>query len=152
VRYPDAAALIDARTRYFVDNGFPSDGGYSARWVKIQLGPVPFFIFNSAGRVRAVRYHDLHHVLTEYDTSLVGEAEIGAWELGSGCKGYLAAWFLNSAAVSIGLILAPRRVLSAFARGRRSENLYGHEYGEALLNCSVGDLRRQLHLVPEHQP
>jgi hypothetical protein len=149
VKYPATDLLIDARTQYFMANGFPDDGGYSARWVRIQLGPVPFFIFNSAGRVRAVRFHDLHHVLTEYDTSLVGEAEIGAWELASGCKAYLAAWLLNLAAVFIGLLLAPRRVLSAFSRGRRSENLYGREYGQALLNRSVGDLRRQLHLVPE---
>jgi ubiquinone biosynthesis protein Coq4 len=115
--------------------------------VKIKLGPLPIFVFNSAARVRAVRFHDLHHVLTEYDTSLVGEAEIGAWELVSGCKGYVAAWGLNLAAVALGLLLAPRRVLSAFRRGRHTENLYGYEYGDALLNSPVGELRRELRLV-----
>jgi ubiquinone biosynthesis protein Coq4 len=142
---------MDARRRYFVANGFPEDGGYSARWVKVQLGPLPVFIFNSASRVRAVRFHDLHHVLTEYDTSLVGEAEIGAWELASGCKGYVAAWFLNLGAVLIGAFLAPRRVLAAFSRGRRCHNLYGREYGDALLHSSLGGLRRELRLVPTRQ-
>ncbi|MGH7897836.1 MAG: hypothetical protein ACREQQ_07780 [Candidatus Binatia bacterium] len=147
MKYSDSERLGDARRRYFVDNGFPEDGGYAATWVKIPLGPVPFFIFNSRGRVRAVRFHDLHHVLTEYDTSLVGEAEIGAWELATGCRSYVAAWLLNLGAVLIGLTLSPRRVLAAFRRGRRSANLYGREYDEALLNRSVGDLRRELDLV-----
>jgi hypothetical protein len=148
VTYPDTDRLVDARERYFVANGFPRDGGYSARWVRIALGPVPVYIYNSASRVRAVRLHDLHHVLTEYDTTLIGEAEIGAWELGSGCKDYVAAWFLNAAAVLIGLSLSPRRVRAAFVRGRRTGNLYGRTFDDALLQRSVGDLRRELQLVP----
>jgi ubiquinone biosynthesis protein Coq4 len=146
VTYPDTDRLADARARYFTDNGFPSDGGYSARWVRIALGPVPVYIYNSASRVRAVRLHDLHHVLTEYDTTLIGEAEIGAWELASGCKDYVAAWGLNLGAVLIGLCLSPRRVMAAFARGRRSDNLYGRSYDDALLQRSVGSLRRELSL------
>ena len=52
--YPDTDRLADARARYFTDNGFPSDGGYSARWVRIALGPVPVYIYNSASRVRGL--------------------------------------------------------------------------------------------------
>jgi hypothetical protein len=151
VTYPDTDRLIDARGRYFAANGFPSDGGYSARWVRIALGPVPIYIYNSTSRVRAVRLHDLHHVLTEYDTTLIGEAEIGAWELGSGCKDYVAAWFLNFGAVLIGLWLSPGRVREAFARGRRTGNLYGRTFDDALLQRSVGELRHELQLVP-HVP
>src|SRR2546426_2460170 len=64
------------------------------------------------------------HVATGYDTTLVGEAEIGAWELASGCRHYYAAWILNLGAVVTGLFLAPGRVVRAFQRGRRCTNLY----------------------------
>lgn len=63
--------------------------------------------------------HDLHHVATGYGTTLVGEAEIGAWELASGCRHYYVAWILNLGAVVTGLFLAPRRVVRAFQRGWR---------------------------------
>lgn len=140
------ATVGDARARYFAENGFPPDGGYDARWVRVKLGPVPVWFPNTAARVRAVRLHDLHHVATGYETDLVGEAEIGAWELASGCRGYLAAWWLNLNAVVIGLLLSPRRVLRAFRLGRRSRNLYAEGWSEAVLGETVGRLRERLGL------
>jgi ubiquinone biosynthesis protein Coq4 len=102
---------------------------------------------NTAARVRAVRFHDLHHVLTEYDTTWAGEAEIGAWELAAGCGRHYAAWALNLGAVAIGLLIAPRRVLRAFKRGRRTRTLYSETFSEELLNQTVGELRRRLDLA-----
>ena len=101
--YDESQSLRDARARYFHDNAFGDDGGYAAKWVKLQLGPVPFAIPNSAARVRALKFHDLHHVVTGYATNVVGEAEIGAWEIGSGCAGFVAAWILNLYAMVLGL-------------------------------------------------
>src|SRR4029077_17703722 len=40
--YDDALSLRDARGRYFADNSFGDDGGYAKKWVKLQLGPLPF--------------------------------------------------------------------------------------------------------------
>jgi len=105
VQYPDATPLRHARADYFRKNAFGEDGGYGQPWVKLKLGPVPIWFPNTAGRRRAVRLHDLHHVATGYDTSLVGEAEIGAWELAMGCANYYAAWLLNAGAVAMGLFL-----------------------------------------------
>jgi hypothetical protein len=93
--------------------------------------------------VRAVRYHDLHHVLTGYDTNAIGEFEIAAWELGAGCKGFVAAWQLNLGGLFAGLLSAPRRTVRAFFRGRRSESLYGRPF-EELLDREVGELRREM--------
>ena len=123
-RYEDAMKLREARERYFRENGFPEDGGYGARWVKFRMGPLRFAIPNTAARVRAVRYHDLHHVVTDYATDWRGEGEIGAWELASGCAGFVAAWILNTYALAIGLAVAPRAMWRAFLRGRRTRNLY----------------------------
>lgn len=142
-----AGSVRDARARYFARNGFPSDGGYAARWVVLRMGSVPVAAFpNTAARVRAVKLHDLHHVATGYDTTWVGEAEIGAWEIASGCRSYLAAWLLNGLALGYGLLLWPRRILAAWRRGRRSLNLYREGWSEALLEETVGDLRTRLGL------
>ncbi len=143
----DALSLRDARSRYFRDNAFGDDGGYAKKWVKLKLGPLPFAFPNSAARVRAVKYHDLHHVVTGYATSAVGEAEIGAWELASGCAGFVAAWILNFYALALGLLSGhPRAVWRAFLRGRQTRNLYRTHYDDQLLDTRLGAMRAQLGL------
>ena len=92
-----------ARARYFEANAFGADGGYDDAWVHLKVGPLPVSFPHTRERVRAVRYHDLHHVVTGYDTDLIGEFEISAWELGAGCKDFWAAWFLNLAGVAAGV-------------------------------------------------
>ena len=148
----EAESLREARSRYFAASGFPPDGGYSARWVKVALGPLPFAFPNTAARVRAVRFHDLHHVVTGYATDLVGEGEIAAWELASGCAGFAAAWFLNLEAMGLGLVRAPFAVWRAFARGRRTRNLYRRHLDDALLAARVGDVRAELGLAAAPGP
>ena len=143
--YADTLTIREARARYFALNGF-GEGGYDARWVRLQAGPIAIYFPNTAARVRAVRLHDVHHVVTEYDTTWTGEAEIGAWEIASGCADHYAAWLLNLLAMAIGLVLAPRRVFRAFVRGRRSANLYRAVVDEPLLAASVGTTRRGLRL------
>jgi hypothetical protein len=141
--------LEQARTEYFRFNGFGEDGGYGAKWVDIKLGPIPFPIPNTPQRVEAVRYHDLHHVMTGYQTDILGELEISAWELASGCADKTAAWVLNFGGYAVGLVLAPRRTLRAFVRGRHSRNLYRRRFDDALLSRTVGETRRELGLEDE---
>src|SRR4051812_17637276 len=93
--YDPSLTLRAARDAYFTANGFGADGGYAAAWVDFKLGPVPLPFPNTASRVRAVGYHDLHHVLTGYRTDTVGEFLIAAWELGAGCERFFTAWQLN---------------------------------------------------------
>jgi hypothetical protein len=140
VPYADDLPMREARRRYFEVNRFGGNGGYDDAWVDFKLGPIPFPFPNSPARVRAVRYHDLHHVLTGYDTDIVGEFEISAWEIAAGCKGFAAAWALNLGGTAAGLLRAPRRVFAAFVRGRRCRTLYGEPL-DALLDETVGALR-----------
>jgi len=95
-------SLRAARAEYFARAGFPADGGYGDAWVKVKIAGrfMPLFP-NVAPRVRAVKLHDLHHILTGYGTSWTGEAEIAAWELASGCRSYVAAWLLNAGGLAI---------------------------------------------------
>lgn len=145
-----STTLREARDRYFADNGFGEDGGYDDAWVVLKFGPVPFPFPNTQGRVRAVRFHDLHHVLTGYGTDLRGESEIGAWELAAGCGDFVAAWQLNFVAMAGGLFLAPRRTWRAFVRGRRATSFYaGYAYDDALLSKSVAEGRALLGVVGE---
>ncbi|WP_437278874.1 hypothetical protein WME90_48010 [Sorangium sp. So ce375] len=143
VHYDEGLTMREARAIYFEVNRFGADGGYGDAWVDFKLGPLPVPFPNTRARVRAVRYHDLHHVLTGYDTNAIGEFEIAAWELGAGCKGFAAAWQLNLGGLFAGLLSAPRRTVRAFFRGRRSESLYGRPF-EQLLEREVGELRREM--------
>ncbi len=145
--YEDELSLRDARERYFRANDFDA-GGYTARWVKLQAGPLPLRFPNRPGRVRAVKLHDLHHVATGYDTSWTGEAEIGAWEIAAGCADHWWAWWLNLGAFAVGLVIAPRRTFRAFVRGRHGTSLYRAEgeFRDELLDWTVGELRQRLAL------
>ena len=111
-------SVREARARYFAANGF-DERGYEDRWVRLQAGPLPIVFPNTRARVRAIRAHDVHHVVTGYATTWTGEAEIGAWEIASGCADQWAAWMLNLMALPIGLV----RLLQAQATRQRV--LYG---------------------------
>jgi hypothetical protein len=145
--YADSMTVGEAREAYFRDNGFTL-AGYTDKWVKLKLGPIPFAFPNAPARQAAVKLHDLHHVATGYATTWTGEAEIGAWEIGAGCGRYWAAWLLNLGAMGVGMVHAPRRVLRAFARGRRSKSLYDRGFSDELLQWTVRDLRAHLALTP----
>jgi hypothetical protein len=149
--YPPTSSVREARAAYFAANNF-SAATYSDTWVRVKLGPIPFVFPNTRSRKRAIPLHDLHHVATGYSTSLVGEAEIGAWEVAGGCANYWAAWLLNSTAFAWGLALAPRRVFRAFVRGRHTRTLYREGWSEHLLDLSVAELRDKLALDHDTRP
>jgi hypothetical protein len=138
--------LATARSEYWAANGFGDDGGDSLDWVPLKLWKLTIKIPNTEGRRRAVRLHDLHHVLTGYRTDWTGESEIAAWELASGCFRYPAALVLNAFGLVVGFLIAPRRVLRAWARGRHTRNLYRYDGDAALLPRTVGEVRSELGL------
>ena len=138
--------LLDARTDLFARSGIAPDGGYSARWVKLKLGPIPLAIPNTKARRVAVRFHDLHHVLTGYATDWKGEFEISAWEIASGCADKSFAWMINLQGFAAGTVAFPRSTFRAFIRGLRSENLYREQFSDELLGKDVEAVRERLHL------
>ena len=146
VAYSPELTLREGRELYFRNAGFDA-ASYTDLWVHLKAGPFRFAFPNTAARVRAVKLHDLHHVLTEYDTTWTGESEIAAWELASGCARHCAAWVLDVQAMTIGLFIAPRRTLRAFVRGRHTGNLYRTAFSESLLDRRLGDVRRELNIA-----
>jgi hypothetical protein len=146
--YKPELSLGEARRLYFELNGFGEDGGYTERWIKVKVWRLPVWLPNTEGRRRAVRLHDLHHIVTEYPTTWRGEAEISAWEVGGGgLRRYYAGWLLDLLNIAQGLLINPRGLYRAFMRGRRSANLFSEEFGDELLARSVGEMR--LRLLPE---
>jgi hypothetical protein len=141
--YADELSVREARERYFAANGLDASG-YEDDWVRLRVGPIPVVFPNTAGRKAAVPCHDLHHVATGYATDLVGEAEIGAWEIASGCTGARAALVLNLLVIWPVLFFAPGRVYRAFLRGRHGANLYDLAWDETRLDRPVAALRAEL--------
>jgi hypothetical protein len=146
----DASAALtvgQARRQYFADAGFPPDGGYAAKFVKVgQLGPIPLGFPNSDSRRKAVGLHDVHHVATGYKTDWTGEAEISAWEIASGCGRMWFAWYINLQGMMMGWLVNPGRTWRAWVRGRHSRNLYYEGLSETVLGETVGGLRARLGL------
>ena len=138
--------LGEARSRLFELGGLGEDGGYGDTWVVLKLWRVPLAFPNTEGRRRAVRFHDLHHVLTEYPTTWRGEFEIAAWEVAGGIRRYWVAWLLDLLGFACGLVVFPRATYRAFVRGRHSTNLYGETWDELILARRVGEIRQKLKL------
>jgi ubiquinone biosynthesis protein COQ4 len=143
-----------ARDAYLVKNGF-STTAYEDRWVHVKILGIPIVFPNVPSRRRAIRFHDIHHVVTRYDTTLRGEAEIAAWEIAATFpdrgREFFAAWVLNTSAFGVGLAIAPRRVYRAFVRGRHCTSLYRRGWSEELLARDVETLRRELGLDRPHR-
>ncbi len=134
--------------QFYIDNNLGLDGGQKSSSVKIELTPKFNIYFpNFDARRKAVMKHDIHHLLTGYDTSIIGESEISTWEIASGCKKYWAAFLIDTSGVMIGLPFNFSRVLRSFARGRRTKNLYYDMFSnETALDMKISELREILNL------
>ncbi len=147
---PSQETLGEALTAHLAQNGLPPDGGDSEPFAVVKLGHVPYPIPNTKARKRAVKIHDLNHLVSGYKTDRVGEFEISAWELSSGgCANYGAAWLLDLAGMLAGFFISPRRTVRAFLIGRTQMNLYSIPL-DALLTMRVSDARERV-LHPQHK-
>jgi hypothetical protein len=141
--YANATTVREARAQYFAANGF-DETSYREKWAKLKLGWFPVVLPNTKSRQAALPLHDLHHVATGYDTTVTGEGEIAAFEIGGGCGRYVAAWVINAGGFALGLLRAPRRTYRAFIRGRHARTLYRDGWRDELLELSVGELRNRV--------
>jgi len=138
-------------SKFYADNNFGADGGVSSASVKIQLTSwFHFYYPNFKSRNRAVLKHDIHHLVTGYSTNLWGETEISMWEIASGCKSYRGAFFVDVSGAMLGIPWNMWRVMKAFARGRKTKNLY-HEFftNKQALDMKVSELQKHL-LLDKH--
>ncbi len=138
----ESLSVREALAEHLAASGLPPDAGDSDPFAVVKIFYLPYPIPNTRARKRAVRIHDLNHLVSGYKTDRIGELEISAWELASGgCRDYGAAWVLDLAGLLGGVMVAPRRTVRAFWAGRNQQNLYGFDY-EDLLALSVADARQ----------
>jgi hypothetical protein len=146
VDYPDDLTAADALQVYFKRYHFSNGGGYEDKIFRIKIGPVLLPFPNTKARLAAVKFHDLHHVLTGYNALWKGEVELAAWEVASGCGTYHVAWILNYGSFCLGIMLFPGALIRAFLNGRNTHrNLYsGYRYDSELLHRNLGQLRTEM--------
>lgn len=145
MQYSDQLLVKDALPLFFYNNKL-GDGGYKDTFFKIRLGGINIPLPNIKSRVTVARLHDIHHLLTGYPANWKGEAEIGAWELRTGCRNFWVAWLLNAGAVIVGLLLYPRAVYLAWKNAANaSTNMYHFEEPyEHILEMELGKLRNRI--------
>jgi hypothetical protein len=134
----------EALQAHYAAAGLPPDGGCSARAWAIRLGPVSFPLRNFAWRRRALRHHDIHHLLTGYACTPAGEFEMAAWEFAAGR--YPSAWstLFCLPLVGLGALATPRRSFAAFVRGRHSRTLYSAPLTSEMLALPIEVLRQRV--------
>lgn len=139
---PVRSALAELMERHGIDRA-----GYSAEKLVVSLGPLRFPFPNPG----FLALHDLHHLALGAPPRFWGEVEVSALELRSGCP-TLLIWLLSVAAMTLGALVAPRRVWRAWRRYAGCTNVYrGHDY-EALLALDLRGLRQHLGLGDDHDP
>lgn len=120
--------VADALAAFRQERG-QSEARNRERLFRVRLGPVSVPIPNPG----QLHWHDIHHVVLGYDTDLVGEMEISAFELRTTPRTVIV-FLLCLAGVAAGLLWAPRRTLAAWRRARGWRNLYGSglDYNDVL--------------------
>ena len=122
--------------------GNPSNELYPDNWFRVPLMGRRVPIFPLGGIKQSLVLHDIHHMVTGYDTDWKGELEIAGWELGSGgCARHKFMWFDRGFTFLLALIAAPAATLRAFRRGTRSRNLYGSDL-DSILEMEFDEVQR----------
>jgi hypothetical protein len=146
----DRGTVKEALRWHYSANGFPVDGGRSAEEWALRLGPFNLRLRNADWRRRALERHDVHHVLTGYECTPIGEMQIATWEFAAGPFPSLRSTVFCLPLVGVGALIIPRRSLAAFVRGRRSRTLYAAPLSTDFGSIDLAALRREV--LPAAQP
>ncbi|HKB44793.1 MAG TPA: hypothetical protein VKC90_10390 [Chitinophagaceae bacterium] len=144
----DNKTAAELLPEFYKEYNLGMEGGKNSASVRIEMTKKFVLYFpNFTARKKAVLKHDIHHLVTDYPSTFKGETEISAWEIASGCKKYRAAWVLDMSGMMIGIVFNFRGVLKAFARGRRTKNLYYDVIStEEALDMKLSELKKLLWL------
>ena len=129
-------------TRGMIPRELPREEWYRDNWVRVAMWGRRVPVFPVHGFKESLFIHDIHHVLSGYDTDWTGELEIAAWELSSGgCGRYFLYWIDRMVFTLLGLLFAPRATCRAFRRGLKHQNLF-HRDPEGVMGIEIDELRR----------
>ena len=145
--YDEDSRISDALEEYFdrygIDHG-TYDASYHLVWA---MNRIPIPVPNPAVRAKALRRHDLNHVLSGYNAiATEGEIDIAGYEIGAegGCGKYWVAWYINLVFLTLGLFLRRSALLASFARAEGSRNAYSVDDLDAFYRMTLREARRHL--------
>lgn len=139
----------DALLEYFRTTGLGDDPWdvqdcYRDSWIRLDVRGVKVPFFPIYGLRDSLILHDLHHMVTGYETTWRGELEVAAWELAAGgCGRRWFFWLDRALFLLLGCAFAPRASLRAFQRGLHCRNLYRLD-SQAALAMDVDALRQHV--------
>ncbi|MFZ9888760.1 MAG: hypothetical protein ACO3JL_14770 [Myxococcota bacterium] len=144
-------SVRSARDVYLAENGF-STAAYDEPTATVTFWGRDYTVPNPPSRQLAVRFHDLHHVMTGYGTDPAGEFEMSAWEVRRGMRvfGAYVQLIIGSGAL-FGLLVFPVRTLAAWRAAKSPMRLPAPSLSiyEELLALSLGELRARYGLPAE---
>jgi len=148
---PSELTVLEARDAYLAENEFDTEG-YDADSVTVNFWGIRFTVPNPPSRKLAIRYHDLHHVMTGYGTDPTGESEISTWEFrrGIGVFGLYVQLIILSGML-FGFIHSPIATLKAWQTGKSGNRLPtpSMKHYESVLGLTLGELRLRYGLPKE---
>lgn len=143
--YDNSESMKEARARYYQTVGFSDYGDVSDIWVRYKFGRWILIAFpNFDHRRYGILRHDLHHIINDLDTSILGEGLLAGWEIGSGFGHCWLARCVEPQALWWGLWHDAKKTYEYFLAGRQSKNLYLAKSLDEYLELSVGEARAAL--------
>ena len=116
------------------------------KWLEVSFDNKVVRVFPMFAVRKFFLKHDIHHMLTGYDTTAEGEVELAAWELGSGgCSTHIVFWIDRVVSMLIGLVFYRERTVSAFKAGRNNNNLFSLKVDD-ILESDYSELQKHLGL------
>ncbi|WP_070786786.1 hypothetical protein [Flavobacterium crassostreae] len=128
---------------FYEENDFGEDGGINSKFAWIKFGFFSIPIPNFESRKNNVYLHDIHHIITDNNTSWKGESAVSAWEIASGGWGnFLTPWLLTLWAMGLGILFHRKSTLKAFANGLTMRNSITCGMTKAeISNLTVAEIR-----------
>jgi hypothetical protein len=128
---------------FYKKNDFDEDGGINKKWAWIKFGFFSIPIPNFKGRKNNVYFHDIHHIISDNNTTWKGESAVSAWEISAGGWGkHYVAWLLTLWAMGLGILFYNKSTLIAFEKGLTMRNALTSGMTKAeLSNLTIIELR-----------
>lgn len=76
-------SVKEALIGFYKFNRLNLSNDFSSHCVRVYIGCILAPVPNIKARRKYLKFHDIHHIITEYGIDRIGESEVSAWELGS---------------------------------------------------------------------
>lgn len=131
---------------FYDQHKYGREGGIDRKWDLIKFGPLALPLPNLESRRKNIFMHDIHHLITGYDTTWLGEGSVSSWEIATGgWKQLYFPWLLTLWAMAVGMMLYPRASYRAFQAGLYQNNaLTGGLSRPDMYALTVDELRERL--------